>query len=282
MKIDQYAVFGHPIGHSKSPRIHQLFAQQTGQSLNYVARDVPAANFAAAADAFFADGGKGLNCTVPLKELAWEYADRLTERARLAKAVNTLALQAGGSVVGDNTDGVGLVNDLTVNHGIALTGRRILILGAGGASRGIIGPLLECHPSEMAIANRTIGKAEAIVSEFAGFGAPLECSDYPSLAGRRFDLILNATSASLSAQLPPLPADILAEQGSCYDLAYGNRPTAFVNWGVAHHASKSLDGLGMLVEQAAEAFYIWRGVRPLTLDVIELLNIERQAASTAL
>lgn len=281
MKIDRYAVFGHPIGHSKSPRIHQLFAQETGQSLSYVAQDVPAENFVPAAKAFFAEGGKGLNCTVPLKELAWKYADRLTERARLAKAVNTLALQADGSIIGDNTDGIGLVNDLTLNHGIKLAGSRILILGAGGASRGIVGPLLDCRPAEMTIANRTVGKAETIASEFSEFGTPLQSSDYQNLAGRRFDLILNATSASLSAELPPLPANILAEQGSSYDLAYGNQPTAFVNWGFAQGAAKSLDGLGMLVEQAAEAFYIWRGVRPPTAPIIDLLNRERQAVSTA-
>ncbi len=280
--IDQYAVFGHPISHSKSPRIHQLFAQETGQSLNYVAQDVPAETFVDSANAFFAEGGKGLNCTVPLKELAWKYADRLTDRARLAKAVNTLTLQADGNIVGDNTDGIGLVNDLTINHGIELTGSRILILGAGGASRGIVGPLLERHPALVTIANRTVTKAETIVAEFAALCSSLESSNYPNLAGRQFDLILNATSASLSAQLPPLPANILAEQGCCYDLAYGNQPTAFVNWGVAHHAAKSLDGLGMLVEQAAEAFYIWRGVRPLTATIIDLLNGERQEVSPIL
>lgn len=280
MKVDQYAVFGHPIGHSKSPRIHQLFAEQTGQTMAYIAREVPAESFAAAADAFFADGGKGLNCTVPLKELAWEYADRLTERARLAKAVNTLARQSDGSIVGDNTDGVGLVTDLTVNHGIILGGSRILILGAGGASRGIVGPLLECRPDRVTIANRTLGKAETMAAEFAGLG-DVESSDYPKLAGRRFDVILNATSASLSGQLPPLPADLLADQGYCYDLAYGAQPTAFVAWGIARHAAKSLDGLGMLVEQAAEAFFVWRGVRPLTASVIDLLNRERQSTIPA-
>lgn len=277
MAIDQYAVFGHPIGHSKSPRIHQLFARQTGQSLNYVAQDVPAETFESAAEAFFAQGGKGLNCTVPLKELAWQYADRLTERARMARAVNTLAVQAGGSIVGDNTDGVGLVSDLTLNHGIALAGSRILILGAGGASRGIVGPLLDCRPARITIANRTVSKAETIAEEFAGQGEVESC-EYPELAGRQFDLILNATSASLSASVPPLPANLLAEQGCCYDLAYGNRPTAFVEWGRANHAVKSLDGLGMLVEQAAEAFLVWRGIRPQTAAVIDLLNGERQAA----
>lgn len=277
--VDRYAVFGHPIGHSKSPRIHQLFARQTGQALNYVAQDVPAETFVVAADGFFAQGGKGLNCTVPLKELAWRYADRLTERARLAGAVNTLALQADGSMVGDNTDGIGLVNDLVVNHGIELAASRILILGAGGASRGIVGPLLDRRPARVVIANRTQGKAETIAAEFSGFGA-VESSGYPELAGRQFDLILNATSASLSASVPPLPANLLAEQGCCYDLAYGNRPTAFVEWGRANHAAKSLDGLGMLVEQAAEAFFVWRGIRPQTAAVIDLLNAERQAASS--
>jgi shikimate dehydrogenase len=280
MKVDHYAVFGHPIGHSKSPRIHQLFAEQTGQAIAYVAQDVPAEIFVAAADAFFADGGKGLNCTVPLKELAWQYADRLTERARLARAVNTLARQADGGIVGDNTDGIGLVNDLTINHGIALTGSRILILGAGGASRGIVGPLLERQPARVTIANRTLAKAETMAAEFERLGN-VESSGYPELAGRRFDVILNATSASLSACVPPLPADLLAERGYCYDLAYGTRPTAFVAWGIARHAAKSLDGLGMLVEQAAEAFFIWRGVHPLTAPVIDFLNSERQTTNLA-
>lgn len=274
--VDQYAVFGHPIGHSKSPRIHSLFAQQTGQSLSYMAQDVTADRFVATADEFFKQGGKGLNCTVPLKELAWQYADRLTERARLAKAVNTLARQDDGSIVGDNTDGIGLVNDLTVNHRIELAAARILILGAGGASRGIVGPLLERKPAYIVIANRTVAKAEAIAEEFSGLGA-VASSDYSALDGRQFDLILNATSASLSAELPPLPDGLLHELGSCYDLAYGNRPTAFVEWGLEHRAVQSLDGLGMLVEQAAVAFFVWRGICPPTSGVIELLNHERYA-----
>lgn len=275
MNIDHYAVFGHPIGHSKSPRIHRLFAEQTGQGIAYSAQDVPADMFTSAAGRFFADGGKGLNCTVPLKELAFGYADRLTERARLAKAVNTLALEAEGSILGDNTDGVGLVNDLTMNHDIALAGLRILILGAGGASRGILAPLLQQDPTSITIANRTVGKAEAMALEFSAL-ADLEACGFQELAGRRFDLILNATSASLSAELPPLPEEILADGGCCYDLAYGNQPTAFVNWGVAQGAAKSLDGLGMLVEQAAEAFYLWRGIRPTTSAIIDLLNNERR------
>ncbi|MGZ8191329.1 MAG: shikimate dehydrogenase [Methylococcaceae bacterium] len=272
---DRYAVFGFPIKHSKSPRIHQIFAQQTGQALQYDAQEVSAEQFLSAVTAFFAEGGKGLNCTVPLKELAWAYAGNRTERAQLAKAVNTLALQADGSVLGDNTDGIGLVTDLITNHAITLTSIKILILGAGGASRGIIAPLLEQAPESIVIANRTIDKAVNLAAEFQHKGAVTGCG-FNDLKNQQFDLILNATSASLSDQLPPLPEGLLAEQGSCYDLAYGNQPTAFVRWGLENHALKSLDGLGMLVEQAAEAFYLWRGVRPATQPVIELLNSERQ------
>lgn len=272
---DRYAVFGHPIKHSKSPRIHRLFADQTGQTLEYTAQDVPAEQFSAAAENFFNEGGKGLNCTVPLKELAWSYADHKTERAQLSKAVNTLKLQADGSILGDNTDGIGLVTDLIANHAISLSAIRILILGAGGASRGIIAPILEQAPQSLVIANRTVDKAAKLAAEFHGKGLVTGCG-FDGLENRQFDLILNATSASLSDQLPPLPVGLLATNGNCYDLAYGNEPTAFVRWGRENHAAKSLDGLGMLVEQAAEAFFIWRGVRPETRPVIELLNSERQ------
>jgi len=274
---DQYAVFGHPISHSKSPRIHKLFAEQTGQNLVYTARDVPADSFKAATDAFFAAGGKGLNCTVPLKELAWNYANRLSEAAAAAKAVNTLALTADGSILGDNTDGIGLLNDLTENLQINLPGTSILILGAGGACRGIVAPLLKQQPASLVIANRTLAKAQAIADDFESLGA-VEACGYSALPGRRFDLVINATAASLSGDLPPLPAGLLAANGNCYDLAYANRPTAFVRWGKANGAAKSVDGLGMLVEQAAEAFYIWRGRRPATAPVIGLLDAERQSA----
>lgn len=278
MTIDQYAVFGHPIGHSKSPRIHRLFAQQTEQSLDYNAREVTADHFVSAVTDFFGQGGKGLNCTVPLKELAWRHADQLTERARLAKAVNTLARQADGRLLGDNTDGIGLVNDLTANHGISLRGARILILGAGGATRGIIAPIFAQQPERIVIANRTLDKAEAIANEFSALGQ-LSASGFSDLAGLQFDLIINATSASLSGQLPPLPNNVLANGGDCYDLAYANQATAFVLWGLANGAKKSIDGLGMLVEQAAEAFYLWRGVRPMTTDIIDLLDRERKTAT---
>jgi len=271
---DRYAVFGQPIKHSKSPRIHQLFAQQTGQALSYEAQEVPAEQFESAVSTFFAEGGKGLNCTVPLKELAWAYAQYKTERAQLGKAVNTLALQVDGTILGDNTDGVGLVTDLTVNHDISLGGSRILILGAGGATRGIIAPIFEKSPQSITIANRTIDKAAKLATEFQHKGTISGCG-FNELKNRQFDLIINATSASLSGQLPPLPEDLLVKQGVCYDLAYGNEPTAFVRWGQENRAVKSLDGLGMLVEQAAEAFFIWRGVRPQTQPVIDLLNAGR-------
>lgn len=276
---DNYAVFGHPISHSKSPRIHHLFAEQTDQSLRYVAQDVPAETFARQVDSFFQNGGKGLNCTVPLKELAWQYADCLSERARLSKAVNTLARQADGRILGENTDGIGLVNDLVVNHDIKLLDSRILILGAGGATRGILAPLLEKQPRQVVITNRTVSKADTIATEFAESGKVSSC-DYASLALLQFDLIINATSASLTDQLPPLPSALLAADGCCYDLAYANDPTAFVRWGISQQARKSLDGLGMLVEQAAEAFKLWRGVRPETAPIISLLNNERHNSNT--
>jgi shikimate dehydrogenase len=272
---DQYAVFGQPIKHSKSPRIHQLFATQTGQNLSYTAEEVSAQQFNETASAFFAQGGKGLNCTVPLKELAWQFASHKTERAELAKAVNTLAIQADGSVLGDNTDGCGLVRDLLINHAINLSGTRILVLGAGGASRGILLPLLEQSPVCLVVANRTTDKAIALAAEFAHKGTVSACGFADLSNYTPFNIILNATSASLSGQLPALPAGLLAKQGVCYDLAYGNEPTAFVRWGIEQNAAKSLDGLGMLVEQAAEAFFIWRGVRPDSLPVIALLNAER-------
>ncbi len=271
---DQYAVFGHPINHSKSPRIHQLFAEQTQQQMSYVAQDVPAESFESAVQQFFQQGGKGLNCTVPLKQLAWQRADQLSKRAKISKAVNTLILQEDGTLLGENTDGIGLVADLTNNHSMALLDSKILILGAGGASRGIIEPLMQQSPRHIVIANRTVEKAITLSHEFSQLGDIKGCG-YEEIGNAQFDLILNATSASLSGKLPPLAEHILTENGSCYDLAYANQATAFVLWGRAQNAKKSLDGLGMLVEQAAEAFYCWRGTRPETSAIIDLLNAER-------
>lgn len=273
MTTDNYSVFGHPINHSKSPRIHRLFAQQTQQDLSYTAQEVSPENFVNAVTDFFNNGGKGLNCTVPLKELAWQYAGQKTERAELSKAVNTLVLKKDGSILGDNTDGIGLVTDLSVNNGIELSNKKLLILGAGGATRGIILPLFEQGISSIVVANRTLDKAVQLANEFSFKGDISGCG-FEQLIGQQFDLIINATSASLSGQLPPLPENLLTINGCCYDLAYGNQPTVFVQWGIAQQARKSLDGLGMLVEQAAEAFYLWRGIRPQTKMVIEQIRTD--------
>lgn len=272
--LDRYAVFGHPIGHSKSPRIHTLFAEEAGQRLVYFAQDVDRPEFEHAARSFFLDGGLGLNCTVPLKEAAFHFADRRSPRAERSKAVNTLAVWDDGAVYGDNTDGVGLLCDLTVNLGLQLTGTRILLLGAGGASRGVVAPLLEANPASLVIANRTVSKASVLADEFAPSGAVSACG-FRELIGCHFDLVLNATSASLSGELPPLPDDLLLPGGCCYDLAYGSQPTPFVAWGHSHGASISVDGIGMLVEQAAEAFLLWRGIRPRTGPVIQALKADR-------
>jgi shikimate dehydrogenase len=274
-EFDRYAVFGFPIKHSKSPQIQQLFAEQTKQALRYTAHEVPADEFKESVDLFFSRGGKGLNCTLPLKELAWAYADKKTGRAEVSKAVNTLAMQKDGTILGDNTDGCGLIADLTINYGVSLRNSRILILGAGGATRGIIAPIFECSPSRLTIVNRTADKAKDLAEGFRNLGS-IEGCGYAEIQGQQFDLIINATSTSLYDELPPLTDDLLAESGICYDLAYGRKPTSFVRWGASHKAKKSLDGLGMLVEQAAESFFLWRGVRPKTKPVIELLQSKRQ------
>jgi shikimate dehydrogenase len=279
-KKDHYAVFGSPIKHSKSPRIHQFFAEQTHQSLEYTAKEVTAERFKESVVAFFSQGGKGLNCTLPLKELAWAFADKTTKRAELSRAVNTLMIQDDDRILGDNTDGCGLITDLTVNHGISLGGTRILILGAGGACRGILAPILEQAPHHLILANRTPKKASDLAAEFSILG-DIESYGFADLKGQQFDLIINSTSASLTDEMPTLADDLLAAEGVCYDLAYGNKPTSFVRWGLAHNAKKSLDGLGMLVEQAAEAFFLWRAIRPQTQPVITSLNAARRFVSEA-
>jgi len=266
--MDRYAVFGHPIGHSRSPDIHARFAAQTRQAMEYRAIDVPAEQFENTLKAFIDEGGRGLNCTVPLKEIAFRATHILTDRARRSGAVNTLKILENGQLWGDNTDGVGLYRDLTRNLELELKGKRILILGAGGATRGIVEPLLLEHPDSLCIANRTVERAEKIADDFSALG-DLRAVGFDELAGSSFDLILNGTSASLSGAMPPLPGGLLAEGGSCYDLAYGKEPTPFVLWGREQHATISADGIGMLVEQAAEAFLIWRGIFPETAPVIE-------------
>lgn len=270
VRPDQYAVMGNPIAHSKSPRIHAMFAAQSGQHLEYRAILVEPGGFAAAARAFREAGGKGLNVTVPFKQDAWVFADLLSARAERAGAVNTLILEPG-SVRGDNTDGVGLVRDLTANHGCQLAGQRVLLLGAGGAARGVLQPLLAEKPAQLVIANRSAGKALELALRFSDLGR-VSASGFAELEGRQFDLIVNATAAGLSDAVPSLPADVLAPGGWCYDLMYGKEPTAFVRWGREQGAARSMDGLGMLVEQAAESFHLWRGVWPETKPVIEALR----------
>ncbi len=269
---DRYAVFGNPIKHSKSPQIHAAFAEQTGQRMIYRAQLVEVGHFDDAARAFFDGGGLGLNITVPFKLDAFEFAGELSGRARRAGAVNTLARQDDGSIYGDNTDGVGLVRDLSSNLGWEISERRVLLLGAGGAVRGILEPLLRRHPASVVIANRTTDKAVELAKAFADLDVPVEGCGFDALSEREFDLVINGTSASLAGELPPLPDGLLSDTGCCYDMMYGAEPTPFMRWAAGQMAWAVADGLGMLVEQAAESFCIWRGVRPETRRVIEQLR----------
>ncbi len=271
--LDHYAVMGNPIAHSKSPFIHTLFAQQTQQSLQYQAIlvDTLPGAFEQAVIDFQAMGGKGLNVTVPFKQAAYTLANQRSARAEKAGAVNTLWFDEQGNCVGDNTDGVGLVRDLIQNNQGQIANKRLLILGAGGAVRGVLTPLLQAQPQLCVIANRTITKAEELAHLFAEDGHITACS-YEALQGQQFDLIINGTSASLQGELPPLPPNLLAEKAWCYDMAYGNTTTHFVKWAKTQNAAKALDGLGMLVEQAAAAFHVWRGIFPNTAPVIQELR----------
>ena len=272
-ELDRYAVFGNPIGHSKSPAIHTAFAQETGQYLDYQAQLVPRGFFPDSVTAFWAQGGKGLNVTVPFKEEAFSLANELSPRAVQARAVNTLISLGNNRCYGDNTDGVGLERDLIQNWGLSLTGRRLLVLGAGGAARGILGPLLATNPAILTLANRTPDRAQELVEAFKPFATvPLSGGSFSDLLGQSFDLVINATSASLENEVPPLPDDLLAPGAWCYDLMYRATPTPFLVWATAHGAAGTADGLGMLVEQAAEAFWLWRGVRPDTVSVIARLR----------
>jgi len=269
---DQYAVIGNPIAHSKSPAIHAAFAAQTRQDLSYASILGDLEDFVGDVRDFFSAGGRGLNVTVPFKEQAWELADQLSERAAAAAAVNTLIPLPGGSIRGDNTDGVGLVTDLGCNHRFNFSGARVLLLGAGGASRGVIGPLLEQGLGQLVIANRTAGKARALAAEAADPAKVSGCG-LDELAGSGYDLIVNGTAAGLSNQVPAIPADCLLPGGWVYDMMYDpGKATAFVGWGRQHAAARALDGLGMLVEQAAESFFLWRGIRPDTEPVIQQLR----------
>ncbi|MDX1455522.1 MAG: shikimate dehydrogenase [Gammaproteobacteria bacterium] len=262
--MDRYALFGHPVQHSRSPEIHRAFAEQTGEALHYELMDVPG-DFEGAALAYFAAGGLGGNVTLPHKEAAFRFCDQVTGRAQRAGAVNTLVYEGDG-VLGDNTDGAGLVRDLTHNIGIQLAGRSIVLLGASGAARGALGPLLAEGPAELFIANRTIEKAVALATEcqdqrVRGGGY----DDLPDSA----DIIVNATSASLQSELPPVPERFFENVTVAYDMAYADSPTVFLAYANAAGAGICRDGWGMLVEQAAEAFELWRGVRPETTALLK-------------
>jgi shikimate dehydrogenase len=272
---DRYAVIGHPVSHSRSPFIHSRFAAQTHQDLVYTTIDATPADFAPVVREFFTGGGKGLNVTVPHKEAAAQLVDELTPRARRAGAVNTIALRRQGGLLGDNTDGAGLARDLVHNHGINIAGRRVLLLGAGGAARGVIAPLLGLKPAQLCIVNRTVQRARDLVAAFSDMGT-LNAISYEELAATTgpWDIVINATAASLAGELPPLPPGIVSAHSLCYDLAYARDETPFVRWAHERGVARAIDGLGMLVEQAAESFYLWRGVRPDTPSVLAALAAE--------
>lgn len=268
---DRYGVIGHPIEHSKSPVIHRLFAEQTGEDISYDAIDVAPETLSESIRQFADEGMKGLNVTVPHKREVAGLMDVLTERAEQAGAVNTVTLRDSGELEGDNTDGVGLVRDLLDNLGFKITDATILILGAGGATRGIVPPLLAEIPAQLVVANRTPEKAQMLAKDFAGLGNISACS-FEDLEDQHFDLILNATSAGLDGDVPPFPSSILGPDTICYDLSYSMRDTPFVAWARTNGSPRAYQGWGMLVEQAAESFLIWRGIRPDTSAVLSRLR----------
>ena len=270
---DRYAVTGNPVDHSKSPQIHAAFARQTGEDLSYTKLLLPVDGFKKGAEDFFAQGGKGLNVTVPFKLQAWQLSALRSQRAERAGAVNTLLQNRDGKIVGDTTDGTGLLRDLCDNHKIQIESKSLLILGAGGAVRGVLSELLEKKPRQIIIANRTVEKAKLLAEQFSDLGCLYGCG-FDELTGQQNDLIINGTSASLQGELPALPDDLIHENSVCYDMMYSAHETVFNRWARERGATITLDGLGMLVEQAAESFFIWRGVRPQTTPVIEQLRSE--------
>ncbi len=281
---DQYGVVGHPVAHSLSPFIHHslspfihgIFARETGEEMSYRLFDIAPADFREWTRDFFVQGGRGLSVTLPHKIAAADFAEDLTPRAVQAAAVNTLMARADG-ILGDNTDGAGLVRDLCDNLSLVITGRRILVIGAGGATRGVLGPLLGLAPAELVIANRTPERAATLAAAFEDLGE-LRGVGFEEVSGGPFDILINATSASLSGEIPPIAPGAIGPQTVCYDLAYGKSATAFVEWARRQGCARALQGLGMLVEQAAEAFRLWRGVRPATAPVLAAL---RQRAASA-
>jgi shikimate dehydrogenase len=270
--IDRYGVMGYPVSHSRSPVIHRLFALQTNQNLQYELLQVSPEKLETAMRQFQRTGGKGLNITVPHKSEIVRLVDQMSDRAATAGAVNTLTFKSG-EVHGDNTDGIGLLRDLAVNLGVAIESANILILGAGGATRGIVGPLLEMQPTSLRIANRSLGKAQILADHFSRSGPVTACRFSVVPVSEPYDLIINATSAGLKGEAPPYPSAAISENTFCYDLSYGLEPTPFSVWARGAGAAQSVMGWGMLVEQAAESFNIWRGVRPETAPVLKQMKI---------
>jgi shikimate dehydrogenase len=267
--LDRYAVIGNPIEHSKSPQVHALFAQQTRQAMRYERLLAPVDCFADSVHEFIAQGGRGANVTVPFKLEAFALAQELTPRATAAGAVNTLSFSADG-IKGDNTDGIGLVRDITHNAGVPLRDRSVLLLGAGGAARGVILPLIEESIACLVVANRTQPRAMALAKEFSDGDISVSSAAFDQL-DQCFDVIINATSASLDSELPPLPDCVFGPQTLAYDMMYGAQPTIFMQH-AAQRGAAVRDGLGMLIEQAAESFFVWRGVRPETASVYQWLR----------
>ncbi len=274
-QIDQYVVFGNPIGQSKSPFIHTLFARQTSQPLLYTAEQPEPTGFKAAAESFFAAGGKGCNVTAPFKEDAFQFADRLTERAQLAGAVNTLKKLDDGEIIGDNTDGEGLVQDLLQNQ-VVLEGARILLIGAGGAARGVIKPLLDQKPVQIVVANRTKSKAETLSKMFKAYGN-IEAASLDEVVDS-FDVIINSTSSGLTGELPAISNAIFSPTSTVYDMVYKAGKTPFNQWALDCGVLVAYDGLGMLVGQAAESFMLWRGLRPGSRQILRELRKNLEGA----
>ena len=265
----RFAVVGNPVEHSLSPRIHAAFARQGRRQIDYRAERVGVDDFEGWVSAFFNAEGHGLNVTLPFKTRAFDMADTVSDRARLTGAANFLTANEAGGIHADNTDGKGLLIDVTANAGWILEGARIWVLGAGGAVKGVIPPLLDASPAALVIANRTAERAEALVAEWAAQPIPVSGGGYEQAAGAPWDVIINGTSTGLSNDMPALPSEtVLAEGCCCYDMAYGKGPTPFMRWAVEQGARDARDGLGMLVEQAAESFYLWLGEYPNTQLVI--------------
>ncbi len=267
---DLYGVVGHPVAHSWSPFIHGMFAKATAQNLVYRLFDIKPEHFRRDALQLLTDGVRGLNVTLPHKQAAADLVNELTPRAERAQAVNTIAFFDGANLIGDNTDGLGLLIDLENNLGLKLANKRVLIIGAGGAVRGILAPLLERDLKEVVIANRTEARAVQLARDFEDLGRITACG-LPGLAGPPYDLVINATSAGLHGQMPEMPVGLVSEETVCYDMVYGRGHTPFTLWAKSLHAARVVKGWGMLVEQAAEAFLLWRGVRPDTRPVMDAL-----------